>query len=441
MKLSTKIHLLSTVVTFLIVAISFSAIYVMYEQLAYKTEYEQLLNRTEQALPLLQQATTEQEASAILRTYLPTAGDIRVADMTNSTLLFVKGSSSDERLPTTTLVGHHVERWYSEQILQASLPALWMNGEVVTLELAQPLTDVTRNLQLLKIILIAIAIIAIIPIYLASVTLSHTIRKPIDHLNTTMQQNILNGSFAQLEGKTTSDEISQLSHTYNDLMSRLQQNHHLQQQFIGNASHELKTPLTVIESYAKLLQRRGTQNADITAESLAAITTQTANMKQMIEQMLALARNEELNTQPQQLDMTPWLIALTQPLIKAYDRTIIVEGASFTQHTTAAQLRQLLLIFIDNAIKYSERDIIITLHAPNEIRIQDFGQGIDERHIPHLFDRFYRIDEARNRQAGGTGLGMSIAKQLAEQLEIAVVVQSTVGEGTTIRLRFKEVQP
>lgn len=438
MKLSTKIHLYSTAVTFFIVVLSFSAIYIVYEQIAYKTEYEQLINRTEQALPLLQEATTEQQTTAILRTYLPPNGDIRVTNIQNETVLFVKGSTFDERLPTTTLTGHHVETWEQHPILQASIPALWVTGEVVTLELAQPLTDIEDNLHLLRLILIGIAFLSLMPIYVASVALSRTIRKPIERLNTTMQQNIFNGSFAQLEGKVKRDEISQLRATYNDLMSRLQQNHHLQQQFIGNASHELKTPLTVIESYAKLLQRRGTQDAAMTGEALDAITNQTANMKQMIEQMLALARNEELHGQIEKIELGTWLPQFVAPLQQAYSREIRIEGTPYTRTIAVAPFQQLLLIFLENAIKYSDKEIIVTLHAPSEIRIQDFGAGIAAEHIPHLFDRFYRVDEARNRSTGGTGLGMAIAKQLADQLNIRVEVASTVGQGTTIILRWRD---
>lgn len=253
-----------------------------------------------------------------------------------------------------------------------------------------------------------------------------------------MQQNIVNGSFLQLEQKVTRDELSQLSGTYNDLMERLKQNHELQTQFIGNASHELKTPLTVIESYAKLLQRRGTQNEAITKEALEAITTQTDNMKQLIEQMLSLARNEELLHETEQLSLLRWVDSLTRPLQKAYDRDIVVRGDDITVETSASQLRQLLFIFIDNALKYSTREVIVDVRAPKTVTIQDFGQGIDEEHIPHLFDRFYRIDEHRNRQAGGTGLGLSIAKTLAEALHIDITVESTVGEGTTITLRWRD---
>lgn len=437
MKLGTKIHLLTTVVTFFIVACSFSAIYIVYEKMAYSTEYEQLLARTEKALPLLVASASRDESAAILRTYLPANGAIRVTDRADTSLLFIQGNDA-EPLPTKNVAGYAVSTDSDEPLLHAALPAIWLDGAPVTLQLTQPLTDVTQNLQLLKIILVAIAILSLIPIYIASATLSRTIRKPIEELNTAMQQNIVNGSFLQLEQKVTRDELSQLSGTYNDLMERLKQNHELQTQFIGNASHELKTPLTVIESYAKLLQRRGTQNEAITKEALEAITTQTDNMKQLIEQMLSLARNEELLHEAEQLSLLRWVDSLTRPLQKAYDRDIIVRGDDITVETSASQLRQLLFIFIDNALKYSTREVIVDVRAPKTVTIQDFGQGIDEEHIPHLFDRFYRIDEHRNRQAGGTGLGLSIAKTLSEALHIDITVESTVGEGTTITLRWRD---
>lgn len=439
MKLGSKIHLLTTVVTLCIVICSFSAIYVLYENMTYKTEYTQLMTRVEKALPLLATATTRDEASNVLRAYLPANGAIRVTTVDGQSLLFIQGNDA-AHFPTTSIVGYTVNEHEDVTLLQAALPAIWLNGEPVTLELAQPLTDVVDNLQRLRLILVAITVLSLIPIYLASATLSRLIRRPIDALSSTMAQNIVTGSFTQLEQPTTRDELAQLSSTYNELMARLEQNHVLQTQFIGNASHELKTPLTVIESYAKLLQRRGTQNEAITKEALEAITMQTDNMKQLIEQMLLLARNEQLHSEVETVPLVSWITQLTQPLAQAYDRDLIVTGEDMYKDVAAAPLRQLLLIFIENALKYSEREVIVTVVSSDTITIEDFGHGIAEEHLPHIFDRFYRIDAHRNRQTGGSGLGLSIAKTLADSLNIELSVISVVQQGTIITLRWRDAQ-
>lgn len=438
MKLGTKIHLLTTVVTLLIVICSFSAIYVIYEKMAYSTEYEQLMLRTEKALPLLAKTTTRDEAATILRVYLPANGAIRVTDMNGETKLFIQGNDAPH-YPTSNIVGYAVNEHDGVSLLQAATAAIWVNGEPVTLQLVQPLNDVTQNLQLLRVILLVIAALSLIPIYLASATLSRLIRKPIDELNDTMQQNIQNGSYLQLEQPTTRDELSQLSSTYNDLMARLQHHHDLQAQFVSNASHELKTPLTVIESYAKLLQRRGTQNEAITGEALTAITTQTEHMKELIEQMLLIARNEPLAHTIEETALIPWLKASTAPLATTYARDIVVRGDDVTKAIYRAPLQQLLFIFIENALKYSDREVIVHV-SERSIAIQDFGPGIAEEHIPHLFERFYRVDAHRNRQAGGSGLGLAIAKALADKLYVDISVQSVVNEGTTIYVTWGEPQ-
>lgn len=220
-------------------------------------------------------------------------------------------------------------------------------------------------------------------------------------------------------------------------MAQLEDAHDKQQQFVGNASHELKTPLTVIESYTKLLKRRGTQDAKITEEALEAILKETTNMKSMIEQMLALAKTNEMT----KINMTtfalqPFIEQIVQSIKAAYHREILINIPDVEITTDEAKLKQLLFIFIDNARKYSDDVIKIHASVKNDlhISIQDFGVGIPEEDLPNLFHRFYRVDKDRNRKTGGTGIGLSIAKELADRLNAEVSIDSELGKGTTVLL-------
>ena len=122
----------------------------------------------------------------------------------------------------------------------------------------------------------------------------------------------------------------------------------------------------------------------------------------------------------------------------AYDRKFVLNGdGPFFVNTDMEQLRQLLFIILDNARKYSEKDIKTTI-SENEhgttISIMDYGDGIPKKDLDRVFDRFYRVDEARNRKTGGTGLGMAIAKDISDRLSAKLTIQSTVGFGTTIHI-------
>ena len=232
-----------------------------------------------------------------------------------------------------------------------------------------------------------------------------------------------------------------MTETYNKLMQQLENNYTKQQQFVGNASHELKTPLTVIESYAKLLERRGFSNESINKEALEAIIKETGNMKQMMEQMLELAKaNEQPKMEWATVAIKPLLEEIAQRMKQAYGTHIKITGDNLSILSDEAKLKQLLFIFLDNAKKYSEQpiDVEIVNGAVVQIRITDYGVGIPQDDLPHLFDRFYRVDKTRNRQTGGTGLGLSIAKQLAQLLAIKIDMTSTVGVGTTVTLSFRE---
>lgn len=441
MKLSTKVNLLSTFITFLLLSISFIGIFYLYKYFAYSTEYDQLQQRGDELLVAIRDATTLEEAQTILRAYLPSDGLLHVLDENGKTITRVQGVAlldkikydleEDERFT----ISKHEET----PLMAVSYPIVWIDGSVATVHLVQPLTNIDGNMQQLKWILVIMLMLAIIPIFLASQLLVRLIAKPIQKLTATMQQNIEQSRFEQLDASDTGkDEITQMTKTYNELMHLLEENYTKQQQFVGNASHELKTPLTVIESYAKLLQRRGFDNPAMNAESMEAITQQTAQMKALIEQMLQLARaSEQTQLDCQTVTLGPILTQIQQSMQQAYNREILIAGdTDVTLTTDAAKLKQILFIILDNARKYSEREIFVRVTDGEfvSIEIEDFGVGIPEQEIPHIFERFYRINKDRSRKTGGTGLGLSIAKQFADLIGANIQVTSEVGIGTKITI-------
>lgn len=269
-------------------ATSFTSIFLVYKQLAFQTEYTQLQNRADELMSTISKVDTSIDISSFLRAYIPSNGALRIVDENDKQLIYMQATTTVERIPFTLEKGadYTISSWKDTPVISMNYPPLWPTGEIVTLELVEPLYGIAQNIALLKWILIAMTLIAIVPIYLASSVLAGVIAKPIQQLTTTMQQNIKTNRDEQLPLKENKkDEIAEMTTTYNALMHRLEDNYMKQQQFVGNASHELKTPLTVTESYAKLLQRRGFQNEQVAYEALTAITKETANMQDMITQI------------------------------------------------------------------------------------------------------------------------------------------------------------
>ena len=325
-------------------------------------------------------------------------------------------------------------------VLSIRTPVIWTNGEVVELQMIQQLIDVKESLRTLSLILLGVTLIAMIPIIISSIALGRIITHPIEKLIETMSQSRKAGTYEKINIPSNGkDEMGQMSTTFNDLMSQLEMNYNQQEQFVSNASHELRTPLTVIESYARLLTRRGFDNRDVAEEAVGAILGESIRMKEMIEQLLQLARShEQMKFNFTNTDIHEQIEKTLQPMRQAYSREFLLEGKSPAMaNTDGEKLRQLLFILLDNARKYSDDMVKTIIDESDEgftISVIDYGNGIPEDALPNIFNRFYRVDEARSRKTGGTGLGLAIAKELADGLGAELKVESIYGMGTTIRI-------
>lgn len=423
MKLKTKIHLLTTLLMLVILVATNSGIYFLYEKFAYNTEYSQLHTRANDLSSTLSQLNAQTNLQQVLRAYMPAGGAIYVYDGEN---LKTKVQATLD-MPDVTSITY-------------TMPTIWIDGTIVDITLQQSMEEVESTLDLLKAILIVVSIIATIPIFLASLALGRLILLPLERLNATMRKSASTGKYEKMDIPAKGgDELAKINRTFNMMMEKLEQHYQKQQEFVSNASHELKTPITVIESYAKLLLRRGFDNREVAQESLQAIANESSRMHEMVLQLLELVKNNEhIEIHIEQLELAPFLNKVAAQMQQAYHRAFIVDAkAPQFIYSDEKILKQLLFILLDNARKYSEGDVYIsTAETTTHVRmtIQDFGVGIPKEHIPHLFERFYRVTEDRNRKTGGSGLGLAIAHNLAGQLGITIDVESTVGEGSSFTL-------
>ncbi len=438
MKLKTKIHLYSTLLMFVILVLAMIVIYFLFQRMSYNTEYEELLNQSNELTQAMSQLSPEADSSVILRAFIPSNGVIEILDEYGESMTTVQSLAGSKITPTDKKVEdeYTLGTFDGTDTLSINVPMIWPTGEVVTLQMTKVLFDAANNLRVLTFVLAGVTIFAMIPIILSSVALGRIVTQPIEKLTHAMNVSRQSGTYEKIRGTVNGkDELAQMERTFNEMMEQLEENFTKQKEFVSNASHELKTPLTVIESYSRLLERRGVDNQAVVDEALTAVLSETNRMKDMIEQLLALAKGTEgrpLNIS--RVHVGKLIESAATPLRQAYERDISIEADSeWTIETDEEYVKQLLFILLDNARKYSDGNISVSVHTHEttmEIIIKDEGKGIPEADLPHIFDRFYRVDSARTRKTGGTGLGLSIAKEVADRLGATLTVESSIDIGT-----------
>lgn len=248
---------------------------------------------------------------------------------------------------------------------------------------------------------------------------------------------------ARLPVDNTQRELKALSVSINAMLDRIDQSYRAQIRFVSDASHELRTPISVIQGYANLLNRWGKDDPAAMQEAIDAILQETQSMKELVEQLLFLARgdNDSLTVEPELFDLTTvasqvvrdsQIIDQTHPMDVQWTHPVYV-------NCDLGLVKQAVRILMDNAMKYTPAGGAIHVEVSQEggnarLAVSDEGIGISPEALPHIFDRFFRADESRTRQTGGSGLGLSIAKWVAERHNGWIEVTSRQNAGTRMTL-------
>ena len=247
--------------------------------------------------------------------------------------------------------------------------------------------------------------------------------------------------------RTGDRDLRGLEDAVNSLLSRLHESYQRQGQFVSDASHELRTPIAVIQGYVGMLDRWGKSDEKILDESIAAIKSESEYMKKLVEQLLFLARGDmgKSRLDVREVDVSELVKEVyedAQLIDRNHDWRIEIEPG-VTAMADRDMLKQCARILCDNATKYTPAGGMIRLRTratPEggaSIEVQDSGIGISRADVSRVFDRFYRSDPARGRSSGGAGLGLSIARWIVDSHGGHFEVLSREGIGT----RFTVVLP
>ena len=328
-----------------------------------------------------------------------------------------------------------------------TLQVLDVNGHAYTVAMGVPSDDVVRTLSRFRTYLWLFAPLLLVVAAGGGYWLSRRALSPVDELARTAR-NISGANLnSRLQKLDTGDELQRLCDTLNEMLDRIETAFLRVTQFTADASHELRTPISLMRTEAELALRRSRGEAEY-KEALRHILLEAERTTTLIEQLLSLARadsgRETLHLQPVNVRETlrgvveGWRQMAT---IRSLQFTANLDGPDLFVMGDEAALRRVVDILLDNAFKYTPApgSVHLSLVLKNEsavITVQDSGAGIAEEDRSKIFERFYRVDKARSREQGGVGLGLSIAQWIVAQHQGSIEAGSHAGSGATFRVEL-----
>lgn len=318
-------------------------------------------------------------------------------------------------------------------------------GDMYSIRLFKSSADIMRFVKYIETRLYHIDLAGIVLAFFISAYISKVLLRPVTKIRETAEKISVEDLSQRIEIEGPDDELKELSITFNSMIDRLESSFEQQSRFVSDASHELRTPISVIKGYANLINRWGKDDPEILQEAVNSILEETEHMSVMIKNLLFLARSDQhrnhVQIQPMSLgdavnDIAKDLSVMDEKVEVETDisEDIIING-------DPDLIKQMLWIYTENALKYSgeNKKVQYKLYKENGyacICVKDNGFGIKDEDIPHIFERFYRVDKSRNKEIPGNGLGLSIAKWIMDIHHGKIEVKSVVGQGTEFINKF-----
>jgi two-component system OmpR family sensor kinase len=324
-------------------------------------------------------------------------------------------------------------------------------GNTIVIKVAERLDVFNETLRRTRNLLAIVFLVAAIAVIVASIVLSSNAIRPIDELTDAIKEIGSDQLDRRVGWRERTDEVGRLAASFDEMLARLEEAFARERQFISDASHELKTPLTVIHANAQMLERWGDRDPSVRSESLRAIIEESAGLAQMINGMLTLAKAESGDDVPREpVDLATVVAEAAKAASpRAYDKGLTLQVVTPDSDGPIvlgdpSLLRQLFANLIENAIKFTERGSIeARITAAGEraiIEVADTGVGIEDEALLRVFDRFYRTDKSRTRAVEGTGLGLAIVRSIARVHGGTVGASRRPGGGTLFRVTLPQAK-
>jgi heavy metal sensor kinase len=316
-----------------------------------------------------------------------------------------------------------------------------LGGQEVPIVLMASLAEVDQELGRL----LAVLVMAVPAALAGSGGLGYLLARqalaPVERLRRSTREITAERLDRRLPVANAGDELGRLAGTINDMIARLERSFAEVRRFTADASHELRTPLTAIRMEAEVALRGPALNAE-QQRLLSSILEECARLTHLTDQLLTLSREDAgvVRHVREVVDLASLVSGVAEtmrPLSEEKGVALHVRGVKAVRvRGDAGRLRQVFYNLLDNAIKYTPVDGTVEVSVEGRgcdavVTVRDTGVGIPPDHLPHVFERFYRVDRARSREAGGNGLGLSISRSIVTAHDGRIEIASSAGQGTT----------
>lgn len=294
--------------------------------------------------------------------------------------------------------------------------------------------------------LVLVDFVGIFCAFLIGRYISKRMLRPVEAIRSAAERISIEDLSQRIVTEGPEDEMMELTVTFNSMIERLETAFQRQNQFVSDASHELRTPIAVIQGYANLINRWGKSDPAVLQESIDSILSETEHMSALIRRLLFLAKSDQnkLHAQKESLSLNDIAAELVREigLLEPMREVVYQEDARVTIWADYDLIKQLLWIHGENALKYTKDGGKITVRVWKDkkygyVSIADDGIGISEEDCAKIFDRFYRADKSRNKEISGTGLGLSIARWIMECHDGEILLESALGKGSVFTDKFR----
>lgn len=319
-----------------------------------------------------------------------------------------------------------------------------IHGQNLEIQIAKDVTRENRMLERHRRDLLRTLLIGVILSALAAVVVTRRGLRPLKEMTEAIKRISISQLNERIDSDTTAQELSQLALAFNHMLNRVEEGYSRLSQFSGDLAHELRIPIANLLGEAEIAISRERTNEEY-QQVIASSLEELQRLSTLIENLLFLARAEDpksaitfstLDVGTIFKDICDYygILAEDEGIQLLYTGTSTLKGDS-------GMIRQVISNLVSNALRYTPKGGTVTLatratESTVEITVQDTGQGIDAEHLPHLFDRFYRVDAGRAPATGGTGLGLAIVKSIVDLHQGSIKIESQPGKGTTVTLIF-----